>query len=196
MINTVYTPQLVKAIIEETRLNADPGSNGPLYDLLRYGRNVLSRPQPESFSPVKISSVEDKLAAYPQSYAASHYRERLLEFEAERIIQVKDVFKLAKVSRLVEDLGEYRTPQALQARQELYNLCQVVQEAKGYAHRADRIGLSEESRAQEVLKVLEPYARKSEEVSGVRKLLADQLWLQDPFFAFTGNYAEEDQPAL
>ncbi len=193
MINTVYTPQLVKAIIEETRLNADPGSNGPLYDLLRYGRNVLSHPQPESFSPVKISSVEDKLAAYPQSYAASHYRERLLEFEAERIIQAKDVFDLDKVNRLLRNLGEYRTPQALTARQELHNLYQMFEEAKRYA---GRIGRSEGSRANEVLEALAPYAKVSKEVSGVHKLLADHLWLQDPFFASAGNYADEDQPAL
>lgn len=192
MINTVYAPQLVKAIIEETRLNADPGSNRPLYDLLRYGRKVLSHPQPESISPTKIASIEDSLATYSQSYAAAHYRERLLEFEAERIISARDVFELERVARLVRDLGGYRTPQALNARQELDNLGRMVQEARGYAQGVKFL----EPRAHQVLEVLAPYAHLSKEVSGVHKLLAEHLGLQNLFSGFPEVRTEEDQPRL
>ncbi|MDO8657059.1 MAG: hypothetical protein Q7K45_07520 [Nanoarchaeota archaeon] len=179
MENIVYTKELVKTIVEESRLNADPESNRPLYDLIRSTQLVLQHKQPESIPSETLICLEDQLAQHSHSYAARHYRGELLEYEASRIIRARDVFELDRVERLIQNLGEYRTLRAFETRQELSNLWDIVQEARIHATGKTEF---EGARVVEVLKALKPYVPLSSEISGVRQKLSNYLCQKDPFY--------------
>lgn len=195
MENTVYTLGLIKAIIEETRLNSYPQCNHSLYRSLQEARTVLSHTASEPINQVVIQDIEAKLAQHPASYAAQRRLEELTIFQAERIIRAYDVFELPLVERLILNLGSYKTAEAQDYRVRLGELQHLVEEGKKYAH-VVRKSKSEESRAHQVLEVLAPYAQRSADISGVHRLLAEHLGLQNLFSGFPEVRAEEVQPTI
>ena len=173
MTNIVYTGDRIKAMVEETRLNADPQSNHGLYTLMHNARKVLRHSHPENISPDIIARIEEGLAYHSRSYAARQCREELLEYEAGRIIRAQDVFELDRVARLVRDLGEYKTVKATESRKELDELWQIVQDAQ---YCASGIRNYNDGQVKWLLEVLKPY-QNSEMISDVHRRLKKEQQL-------------------
>lgn len=176
MRNTIYTTERVRAIVEETRLNANPSINPYLHSAIGDARRTLHRP--EMAKAEEIENIENALARCQGSYAAKHYHQELLLCEAERIRSAQDVFELHRVARLIRDLGEYKTNPARKARAALDDLWKMVQDAREYAQGLKR---SPEPKITILVKALRPYAQMSDEVSGIHHALIERFPLLEEY---------------
>lgn len=174
MGNTIYTRERVKAIVEETRLNADPSSNRQLYDLMLEAKSVLRTSFSESIDPVAIDDIKRNLSWHTASYVARHYRQELecyrLMQEADGLLQARAVFDLNEIAYLVRDLGSYSAhhPEAKAYRQELDKLWIQVQKGKLHAQGIQPLKVS-------AIKIiagdLKPYKERSTEIFGIHASL-------------------------
>ena len=179
MGNTVYTRERVKAIVEETRLNAHPDSNRSLYDVLQNTKQVLGHPLAEALDPLVIGEFQEQLAAHHQSYAAWHYQRELSAYQAIReahsILEGRTVFDLAEVAYSIRNLWNYSNHNAAAHayRQELDNLWMLVQKGKLHKEGVLPIAIPEEMKL--LLQALTPYRGRSAEISGVHTYLQREL---------------------
>lgn len=172
MGNIVYTRERVKAVVEETRLNADPDRNRQLYDSMLAAKSVLRTPLSEGVDSTFIDDIKRDLSGYTSSYVARHYRQELQAYclmqEAHDLLQAKTVFDLSEVAYLIRDLGNYSSHNVKAYRKELDNLWIQVQKGKLHAQRIQSLKVPEIKLIAENLK---PYRERSAEISGLHASL-------------------------